>query len=170
MHDAADGAIKWGYGGNGAQYAIPDVPTTGSKYNAENCPYTGYNYTKSIVEWGTNGHDYTAAKAVTDYRMSEDDDGPKAPLKSSGWYLPSIEQLIDIEKITNRVELFEFAQGEDLISNDYNGRYWSCIVGSNANVWTYRFDGKKTIVSAQKKPSNSQFKTHASYVRAVLTF
>lgn len=163
MHDAANDAITWGASGSGNKYSIPGIPFNNKGYDEANYLYTGYNYTKYIVEWGINGKlDYKAAKAVTDYRMSTDENEPAAPEQSSGWYLPTVEQLKDIKNIPDRARLFEDVEGEDLIANSNNGRYWTCIVCSGTQLWIYRFDGDGR---SQGVP-----KSNASFVRAVLTF
>lgn len=135
LRNATDKAGKWGNGGNGNKYAIPGVPLAPTSPTLLS-DYTGYNYTKSIEEWGKE-NDYTATKAAIEYDMQVKDPG-----SSSGWYLPSIAQLSDIANMPNRAEILKEPLGKDFLDvpAGSHARYWSCTLPLYANAYVYQFD------------------------------
>lgn len=155
IHDATKSKVKWGAGKT-------VVKTYNSDDKAKESPYSGYNYTLLIKTWGESGNAYDAVKNALAYMMDPNNSELKAPVNSSGWYLPSILQQLDIQFIPNRATLFTDVEGEDLLLNVY---YWSCVERSSASAYAYKFDtGDPTKMTSTTKTST------AGYVRAVLTF
>lgn len=178
LNDATENMIKWG--------AEAKAVETYSSYSAESTPYSGYKITKDIKSWGEGGkdkkkHDYDAAKAALEYRTVVDGIELNAPEgKSSGWYLPTPQQLVDIQNIPHRAELFNKVQGKDVKSGIIekevvkNGTieiqeltisYWSCLESGATQAHIWHFDEGESSTTKVKKSTVEPF-----YVRAVLTF
>lgn len=175
LTDAVEGTIIWGDTG-----LIPDVPTFSKAYNEDFYysetfvyGYSGYYYTKKIENWGKTGNkNYNAAAAALAYRSNEQ---IPAPAGSSGWYLPTLQQLSDIGKIPNRTQLFIDVQGRDLITYANKGIYWSCVTPTKEKGYLYSIDHPNENKKASKVDRNTSESGTSSnktfhYVRAVLTF
>lgn len=150
LNDATPDAVIWG-----DKVSVPGVPEYLNLPKTNS--YTGFTYTKSIEDWGKGGKNYTAAKAAIEYKPAPDEKS-----KSSGWYLPSLFQLEDIENLPDRKALIEKADGTDFFTDDRTKtRYWSCILTSNDRSYVWNFDDNKNA---------KEYRSNKWYVRAVLTF
>ena len=150
--------------------------------------YSGYKNTKNVRKQpeyaGTNmnaplaNSQYWAFKVASDYSVT-------TPPESSGWYLPSIQQLKDCndDTITSRLEAAggtDFKRGNGNIDtpNPDPNHYWSSNEKNQYDAWYYLFGGDGKAHSYAKSNNrelgstdmNDWLNTSKSYVRAVLTF
>lgn len=159
--------------------------------NADNnnpTKYDGYKNTtivRQLPEYaGTNvnaplaNSQYWAFKVASDYNVT-------TPLESSGWYLPSIQQLKDCNDatITSRLEAaggtdFKRSSGSTAGTDSDPNHYWSSNEKNKYDAWYYFFgEGGKTHSYAKSNnrelgstDKTDWLDTSKSYVRAVLTF
>lgn len=159
LYDAANGFIKWGSAGKVTSF---DYVSGFSESARPKTPYTGYIYTMGVRDWGEANPKltYEAVRAALDYRKDED---TPAPAASSGWYLPTLLQLIDIENLPDRTRLITEAPGTDLKNGSNDDLYWSCFPTSSANAQTWIFNGTDSHKSTSRTKASA-------YARAVLTF
>ncbi len=158
--------------------------------------YDGYKNTKIIrgleayknvnidVAWANH---YWAFKVASDYKPIENSAFPAAPTASSGWYLPSIQQLTDFIECEGLSELLVVAGGNKFIETRNNSRYWSSSPLHNTDVWYYQINGSNpntgtnapdyNIFGYVQGQSNSakyvasdQHWIRPCYVRTILTF
>lgn len=107
---------------------------------------------------------YWAFKVALEYTVS-------APEGTSGWYLPSIGQLVDIRRIPEVETLLLSAGGDEFKTdhkpNEYGvkGGYWSSSEMKESDAWYFSFEEMN-----YKSWSKSQDFAAVSYVRPVLTF
>lgn len=152
LKDVKEEKSKWGAG--------KTAVTKYGGYSETGTPYSGYDYTMRIKAWGESGNAYDAVQAALDYNAMIN-----APEASSGWYLPTVRQLVDIQNLPDRATLFTDAGGDDVkVGADKDGlNYWSCVERSNTNAYSLRFDTGAIFTYATKT-------SKVGYVRAVLTF
>lgn len=163
LRDAHTDAGAWGIREQNVE-ALPD------KAEADNV-YDGYKNTQVIKVLGDvytntdkskplqNGQ-YWAFKVASEYDVT-------ASTSSSGWYLPSIGQLDDIEAVPNLQNLLQNAQGS-WFNQDYNSRYWSSTEKHANDAWYKHFNGSDKGAYAKSNDGGNYLQ--ASYVRSVLTF
>lgn len=107
---------------------------------------------------------YWAFKVALEYTVS-------APEGTSGWYLPSIGQLVDIRRIPEVETLLLSAGGDEFKTdhkpNEYGvkGGYWSSSEMKESDAWYFSFEEMN-----YESWSKSQDFAAVSYVRPVLTF
>lgn len=161
LNDANDNAGAWGI-------RLTDVDGLTNELSYVN-KYDGYSntaivrllkaYKSTDVNSPTANGQYWAFKVASGYSAI-------SPANTSGWYLPSIGQLSDINSMNNRTGLFQGAGGADFKTTDNNGRYWSSTEKNEYDAWYYQFNGNGS--GSYAKSDNSYLR--ASYVRAILTF
>lgn len=118
----------------------------------------------AVINEPTKSDTYWAFKVALEYTVS-------APEGTSGWYLPSIGQLVDIRRIPEVETLLLSAGGDEFKTdhkpNDYGvkGGYWSSSEMKESDAWYFSFKEMN-----YKSWSKSQDFAAVSYVRPVLTF
>lgn len=176
-------------------YDVPGIENESSKDDEGNRlpppnKYDGYKNTAAIRK--ENGYagtavnlplansQYWAFKVASDYYVT-------APPESSGWYLPSIQQLADIDAFIKSSSTAMTDAGGDNFkpANDVYGHYWSANEVSSLDAWYYSFrsSGDSGIAADAYAKSNNLMNNESesgkpldfldkskSYVRAVLTF
>ena len=159
LRDAHSGAGAWGIRG----VDEPDLENVSSP----NGKYNGYTSTKAIRQLprysSTNVNTPTADGQYWAFKVASEYSAP-ALANSSGWYLPSINQLMDIHALSLN-EKFVFAGGEAFKSTN-DGRYWSSTELNNYDAWFFRFVNG----SPEAYAKSSGYYLRPSYVRAVITF
>lgn len=122
------------------------------------------NFGDAVINEPMKPDTYWAFKVAFDYTVS-------APEGTSGWYLPSIGQLVDISKISGIETLMSSAGGHgfktDHVVNEYGakGGYWSSSEMKESDAWYFSFEEMNC-----KSWSKNQDFAAVSYVRPVLTF
>lgn len=114
--------------------------------------YNGYTNTNSI-RGASDYNQHAAFMAACGYTAS-------APGNSSGWYLPSRQQLEDIYNLPDRTSRLTSAGGADFLPQ----KYWAAN-----NINGYGFIGGYYYHFGNKS-SFYESKDSLNYVRAVLTF
>ncbi|WP_418697586.1 fimbrillin family protein [Bacteroides sp.] len=155
--------------------------------------YNGYAITKIVRSWnytdssvsGSGTKDFWSFKTASDYNPTGNADTPAAPTASSGWYLPSIQQLIDFAEYTELETLLTAVGGTQLKDTKDDSAYWSATQYMSADAWyyqikgTYSFDtntsnkdiyGDVQGASNAGKSDNGDDWKKTCYVRAILTF
>lgn len=118
----------------------------------------------AVINEPTKSDTYWAFKVALEYTVS-------APEGTSGWYLPSIGQLVDIRRIPEVETLLLSAGGDEFKTdhkpNEYGvkGGYWSSSEMKESDAWYFSFEEMN-----YKSWSKSQDFAAVSYVRPVLTF
>jgi hypothetical protein len=181
LKDAHDQPGAWGL----RTYDVPKITNEGSKDANGNFPtrptqYNGYKNTAVIRKEdgyaGTNvnaplaNSQYWAFKVASDYYVT-------TPPESSGWYLPSIQQLVDINTFINSSSGALVNAGGTDFRRGSDARYWSANELNWLDAWYYLFGSGNGTAAAYAKSNNlmnnepSDLKLlQASYVRAILTF
>lgn len=128
---------------------------------------------------------YWSFKVASVYKPTESSASLAAPKESSGWYLPSIQQLIDIAGYEGLPTLLTDAGGSDFVRTKDASRYWSSNQHHDNDAWYYQFSGSGDPVgtaagkadgagscakSDDGATSGAYLDNVKSYVRAVLTF
>lgn len=122
------------------------------------------NFGDAVINEPMKPDTYWAFKVAFDYTVS-------APEGTSGWYLPSIGQLVDISKISGIETLMSSAGGHgfktDHVVNEYGakGGYWSSSEKKDTDAWYFSFEDMNCTAWSK----NQEFAA-VSYVRPVLTF
>lgn len=156
MSDANETHIKWGAG------KTANVAYSRYDNDPHNTPYSGYEYTMKIKAWGEKGNACDAVNEVFKYNNSH-----PAPESTSGWYLPTPRQLVDIQSLPDRATLFTDADGKDVRVGKTTDKlyYWSCVERSGPNVYALMFD-----TGGEEKMQYTTKTSVVGYVRPVLTF
>ncbi len=149
-----------------------DVDGLDNNSSASN-KYDGYINTAVIRQldaYGTtdvsqpmkNGQ-YWAFKVASLYAVT-------APGNTSGWYLPSIQQLADIYALSDLATRLATAGGTDFERTENNGRYWSATEKNGYDAWYYQFSKGSSSSYAKSNDGGNYLSSSKSYVRAILTF
>lgn len=166
LNDAHQSSGSWGI--RDTNEALPD------KDQADNA-FDGYFNTKAIVAlpaYSTTdiaspnaNNQYWSFKVACEYNVN-------APVTSSGWYLPSIGQLVEIGRLKDIIEgsgAVPFKLNPpDCISGETNygnGGYWSSTEKDKTDAWFYSFQR-----SSAEAWSKGTWFIKESYVRPILTF
>lgn len=159
LNDAHTAAGAWGI-------RLTDVSGIENNGSAGN-KYDGYKnttvvhelpaYSPTDVSQPTANGQYWAFKVASEYAVA-------TPDNTSGWYLPSIQQLADINGLSGLASRLTAAGGAGF----KDARYWSSTEKNNFDAWYYRFDGNGADSYAKSNDGANYLR--ASYVRAVLTF
>lgn len=165
LNDAHESAGIWG-----PRKFVEGIESSGSYVYS----YLGYknsmivkslpNFGDAVINEPMKPDTYWAFKVALDYTVS-------APEGTSGWYLPSIGQLVDISKISGIETLMSSAGGHgfktDHVVNEYGakGGYWSSSEMKESDAWYFSFEEMNC-----KSWSKNQDYAAVSYVRPVLTF
>ncbi len=155
LTDALATAGNWDTGGT-------DTPIDNVD-NANVTAYTGYSDTQTIINTyssGTSWDDYQAFKSIVDYRSSV-----PVPGVSSGWYLPSLAQLGDVQSALSSIST-SLATAGAAFKTDNDGRYWTSSEKETWKAWYVQMgNGSK---NAYAKNGTDWYR--ACYARAILTF
>ena len=119
-------------------------------------------YTHTDVSQPSANGQYWAFKVASEYAVT-------VPDKSSGWYLPSIQQLADIHAVSGLATRLGNAGGTDFKRTSNNGRYWSATEKNMYDAWYYQFGSSASSDSFAKSNDGGNY-LRPSYVRAILTF
>ena len=176
LEDAHESIGAWGY-------RTQDVPgitniTSLSKDNSD--PYNGYTNTKAVrglSEYATTdvNHPYDLPKQYWAFKVAvEYNEQAATPAESSGWYLPSIQQLKDITTNTDLPTCITAAGGVDYKRST---RYWSSSEYSDKDAWFCTL-GNNSVTPESYAKSNDNGEDFGSwiptlsggYVRSILTF
>ena len=104
---------------------------------------------------------YWAFRVASEYAVT-------APSNTSGWYLPSVQQLADIYSLPDLAGRLTAAGGADFKRTENDGRYWSATEKNEYDAWYYLFaSGSSDRYGKSKDGGNYLDK---SYVRSILTF
>ncbi len=182
LNDAHEKLGAWGYRTNDVtgitNLDVDNFPSDDS------WPYDGYTNTKAVrglSEYATTDvtdpyglpKQYWAFKVAVEY-----DKKVTTPVRSSGWYLPSIQQLKDITTNTNLPTLLTGASGVDFIRST---RYWSSSEKHEADAWFCTLSSNSVEPGAYAKSNDSPEKKDpfsgtwlpdlsGGHVRSILTF
>lgn len=174
--------ISWAKGTGWNKYLT--VPYAESTTDELLTTYSGYVNSIKMKNDDTNGlyskanlsplssSGLLALKAALEYRPADLPPGePSAPTKNkgcSGWYLPSIRQLLDLSDLFKLGIYLEKAGGSKLSNGlTTNDGYWSCTEvrgASNSCSGAFSYTFIKTTVN------KTHTKTSTGNVRSVLTF
>lgn len=159
LNDAHIAAGAWGI----RRTDVDRIENNGSAGNK----YDGYKnttvvrqlpaYNPTDVSQPTANGQYWAFKVASEYAVA-------TPDKTSGWYLPSIQQLADINGLSDLVSRLAAADGAGF----KNARYWSSTEKDDYDAWYYQFGGNGAEGYAKSNDGGDYLR--ASYVRAILTF
>lgn len=152
--------------------------------------YNGYEATKEVRSWDYTDSSLTSGtknfwsfKTASEYNPTNGGTNA-APTASSGWYLPSIQQLIDFAEYTELGTLLTAVGGTQLKGTKDDSAYWSATQYMTADSWAYQMNGTyPSDINTDDKvhgrvqgPSNISKSdaieswTKYCYVRAILTF
>ncbi len=122
------------------------------------------NFGDAVIDEPMKSDTYWAFKVALDYAVS-------SPEGTSGWYLPSIGQLVDVSRMPE-IETSILSVGGDRfktdhVANEYGakGGYWSSSEMKDTDAWYFSFEDMNC-----KSWSKNQDFAAVSYVRPVLTF
>lgn len=159
LNDAHTAAGAWGIRGTDVN-GIENNGSAGNKYD-------GYKnttvvrqlpaYNPTDVSQPTANGQYWAFKVASEYAVV-------VPDNTSGWYLPSIRQLADINGLSDLASRLAAAGGAGF----KNARYWSSTEKDSYNAWYYQFGGSGADAYAKSNDGGDYLR--ASYVRTILTF
>ncbi|MEL5895977.1 fimbrillin family protein [Bacteroides sp. GD17] len=155
LTDALSTAGSWGK--RGTETPIDNVD------NENVTAYTGYSDTKTIIDTYSNGTDwnyYQAFSSVVTYHVA-------APDLSSGWYLPSLAQLSDVQSALSSISTSLTTAGGSAFKTDNDGRYWTSseLTNNGYDAWYIEMgSGTKTAYS------KGETYLRPCYARAILTF
>lgn len=122
------------------------------------------NFGDAVINEPMKSDTYWAFKVALGYAVA-------SPEGTSGWYLPSIGQLVDISRIPEIETSILSAGGDrfktDHVTNEYGakGGYWSSSEKKDTDAWYFSFEDMK----CEAWSKNQDF-VAVSYVRPVLTF
>ena len=164
LKDAHESAGIWG-----PRKFVEGIESSGSYVYS----YLGYknsmlvkslpSFGDAVIDEPMKSDTYWAFKVALGYAVA-------SPEGTSGWYLPSIGQLVDISRIPE-VETLLSAGGDEFKTdhkpNEYGvkGGYWSSSEMKESDAWYFSFEEMN-----YKSWSKSQDFAAVSYVRPVLTF
>lgn len=120
-------------------------------------------YAATDVSQPMKNGQYWAFKVASEYATT-------APEQTSGWYLPSIQQLADIYSLSDLATRLTAAGGTDFKRTENDGRYWSATEKNGYDAWFYRFNGDGPKGYAKSNDGGEYLHNSKSYVRAILTF
>lgn len=120
-------------------------------------------YVATDVSQPMKNGQYWAFKVASQY-------APTAPEYTSGWYLPSIQQLADIYSLSDLATRLTTAGGTDFKRTENDGRYWSATEKNEYDAWFYRFAKGTSGSYAKSNDGGDYLSSSKSYVRAILTF
>lgn len=165
LKDAHESAGIWG-----PRKFVEGIESSGSYVYS----YLGYKNSmlvKSLPSFGdavinepTKSDTYWAFKVALEYTVA-------SPEGTSGWYLPSIGQLVDISRIpeieTSMLSAGGYGFKTDHVANEYGakGGYWSSSEKKESDAWYFSFED----MNCEAWSKNQEFAA-VSYVRPVLTF
>lgn len=159
LNDAHTAAGAWGI----READVNGIENNGSAGNK----YDGYKntavvrklpaYSNTDISQPTANGQYWAFKVASEYAVA-------APDKTSGWYLPSIQQLADINGLSDLASRLAAAGGAGF----KYARYWSSTEKNGYDAWYYQFGGNGADSYAKSNDGGDHLR--ASYVRAILTF
>ncbi len=118
----------------------------------------------AVIDEPMKSDTYWAFKVALGYAVA-------SPEGTSGWYLPSIGQLVDISRIPEIETSILSAGGDrfktDHVTNEYGakGGYWSSSEKKDTDAWYFSFED----MNCKAWSKNQEFAA-VSYVRPVLTF
>ncbi len=188
LKDAHESLGAWGYRTQNV-VDIPDIQNEGitdeekKAFPEDNSwPYDGYKNTKAVrrlPEYATTdvNHPYDLPQQYWAFKVAVEYDKQAAtPAESSGWYLPSIQQLKDITANTTLPTYITAVSGVDYIRST---RYWSSSEYNDADAWYCTLNSNSVVPGAYAK-SNDRSATDfygpwlpeksGGYVRSILTF
>ena len=165
LNDAHTDVGAWGI----REVDVEDIENNSSAGNK----YDGYKDTAIIRKLDAyaatdvsqpmiNGQ-YWAFKVASKYATT-------APEQTSGWYLPSIQQLADIYSLPDLATRLTAAGGTDFKRTENDGRYWSATETDKYDAWFYRFAKGNSGSFAKSNDGGNFLESSKSYVRAILTF
>lgn len=165
LKDAHESAGIWG-----PRKFVEGIESSGSYVYS----YLGYknsmlvkslpSFGDAVIDEPMKSDTYWAFKVALGYAVA-------SPEGTSGWYLPSIGQLVDISRIPEVETLLLSAGGDEFKTdhkpNEYGvkGGYWSSSEMKESDAWYFSFEEMN-----YKSWSKSQDFAAVSYVRPVLTF
>ena len=120
-------------------------------------------YAATDVSQPMKNGQYWAFKVASEYATT-------APEQTSGWYLPSIQQLADIYSLSDLATRLTAAGGTDFKRTENDGRYWSATEKNGYDAWFYRFAKGNSGSYAKSNDGGDYLSSSKSYVRAILTF
>lgn len=169
LHDAHDEIGGWGI-----RSVDAGLDKSVNKYDG----YTNTQIVRKLDKYGSTdiskpmaNDQYWAFKVASQYDVA-------VPENTSGWYLPSIQQLIDIDNCSDLATKLTAADGNDFKRTENNGRYWSATEASNLDAWFYQFKSKESASNAKSNNLQSNESKiidylgiySGSYIRSILTF
>lgn len=165
LKDAHESAGIWG-----PRKFVEGIESSGSYVYS----YLGYknsmlvkslpSFGDAVIDEPMKSDTYWAFKVALGYAVA-------SPEGTSGWYLPSIGQLVDISRIPEIETSMLSAGGDrfktDHVTNEYGakGGYWSSSEMKDSDAWYFSFEDMKC-----KAWSKNQEFAAVSYVRPILTF
>lgn len=150
LQDVGASTCAWGLSGT----ELGCFPTGQNNQSNPGIDWDGYTWTQKIIKTATDLSFYPATCfAAKDYQHTV-----AAPAISSGWYLPSIGQILDI--YNNKASLLSGKQGATSLKP---GSYWSSSENSGSPA-----DG--ALVVDESGVVNLLGKNGDGYVRPVLAF
>ncbi|WP_455624270.1 fimbrillin family protein [Parabacteroides sp.] len=166
LNDAHSDVGAWGI-------RLVDVDGLDNNNSASN-KYDGYKnttvvrnleaYTNTDISQPMKNGQYWAFKVASLYAVT-------APGNTSGWYLPSIQQLADIYALSGLATCLSTVGGTDFKRTENNGRYWSATEKNEYDSWYYQFkENGGSGCNAKSNDGGNYLNSSKSYVRAILTF
>lgn len=165
LKDAHESAGIWG-----PRKFVEGIESSGSYVYS----YLGYknsmlvkslpSFGDAVIDEPMKSDTYWAFKVALGYAVA-------SPEGTSGWYLPSIGQLVDISRIpeieTSMLSAGGYGFKTDHVANEYGakGGYWSSSEMKDTDAWYFSFEDMNC-----KSWSKNQDFVAVSYVRPVLTF
>lgn len=176
LADASTRKGCWGSGTNNVYLTTSYEEASSLKDKLRTKYYSGYIYTNQLKTQNPNGlygnavetspsKGLWAFKVAVEYHPGNIPAGePAAPPSSSGWYLPSIRQLVDISSFFWFNLYLQQAGGKPF--DNYIAKYWSS--SECANTEKYSTTAYMCVIATMR--ADSEAKTAQCYVRSVLTF
>ena len=165
LKDAHESAGIWG-----PRKFVEGIESSGSYVYS----YLGYknsmlvkslpSFGDAVIDEPMKSDTYWAFKVALGYAVA-------SPEGTSGWYLPSIGQLVDISRIpeieTSMLSAGGYGFKTDHVANEYGakGGYWSSSEMKDSDAWYFSFED----MNCKSWSKNQEFAA-VSYVRPVLTF
>ena len=121
LHDANDNHCKWGKDdiALGLYYHADGIVWNNFKY--PNTDWSGYSYTQTIIDAAGGKNKLNAEKVAgypaTYYAVVKYETSCPAPRNSSGWFLPSIGQLLEV--CYRKADLFGSTESSGFKAEDY---------------------------------------------------
>lgn len=152
--------------------AGPWGPGSSFKETTSTTTYDGFtNYSTALKQ--------TAYKPATCYALASVDVKYKVNVPtpdindggngSSGWYIPSVQQLKDIYAERENIMASAAKLPETVVFDEFLGkRYWSSTRNSSSGLYAVTFGDQEA--KAEGKTRNNTTDKHISFVRAIVTF